>query len=144
MSNSDLAAVVVTVCVVVALVALIAVLTQAFALMREFRRKLEDFDAKVGPALGQLADTAEMAQTEIGRLRDLLNIAQKVAGLAESAGAATARVAATPVDKVRSAISVLRGAQTGGTGQRGKAEEEGRETASGSESTAAGSESRGR
>ncbi len=108
MSSSDLAAVVVTVCVVVALVALIAVLTQAFALMREFRRKLEDFDAKVGPALGQLADTAEMAQTEIGRLRDLLNIAQKVAGLAETAGAATARAAAAPVDKVRSAFSVLK------------------------------------
>ncbi len=108
MSSSDLAAVVVTVCVVVALVALIAVLTQAFALMREFRRKLEEFDAKVGPALGQLADTAEMAQTEIGRLRDLLNIAQKVAGLAETAGAATARAAAAPVDKVRSAFSVLK------------------------------------
>ena len=109
MSSSDLAAVVVTVCVLVALVALIAVLTQAFVLMREFRRKLEDFDDKVGPALSQLADTAEMAQAEISRLRDLLNIAQKVAGLAESAGAATARVAAAPVDKVRSAISVLRG-----------------------------------
>lgn len=128
MSSGDLAAVVVTVCVVVALVALIAVLTQAFALMREFRRKLADFDAKVGPALGQLADTAEMAQTEIGRLRDLLNMAQKVAGLAESAGAATARVAAAPVDKVRSAISVL----------RGRAAEEGRETASGSGSTVSG------
>jgi len=109
MSSSDLAAVVVTVCVVVALVALIAVLTQAFALMRDFRRKLEDFDSKVGPALSQLADTAEMAQAEISRLRDLLNIAQKVAGLAESAGAATARVAATPVDKVRAAAEALRG-----------------------------------
>ncbi len=108
MSAGDLAAVVVTVCVVVALVALIAVLTQAFALMRELRRKLDDFDSKVGPALGQLADTAEMAQTEIGRLRDLLNIVQKVAGLAETAGAATARAAAAPVDKVRSAFSVLR------------------------------------
>ena len=108
MSSGDLAAVVVTVCVVVALVALVAVLTQAFALMRELRRKLEDFDAKVGPALGQLADTAEMAQTEIGRLRDLLNVAQKVTGLAESAGAATARAAAAPVDKVRSAFSVLK------------------------------------
>ena len=108
MSAGDLAAVVVTVCVVVALMALIAVLTQAFALMRELRRKLDDFDSKVGPALGQLADTAEMAQTEIGRLRDLLNVAQKVAGLAESAGAATARAAAAPVDKVRSAFSVLK------------------------------------
>ncbi len=108
MSSGDLAAVVVTVCVVVALVALIAVLTQAFALMREFRRKLTDFDAKVGPALSQLADTAEMAQTEIGRLRDLLNIAQKVAGLAESAGAATARAAGAPVDKVRALIETLR------------------------------------
>ena len=108
MSGSDLVSVVVTVCVVVALVALVAVLTQAFVLMREFRRKLEDFDAKVGPALSQLADTAEMAQTEIGRLRDLLNVAQKVAGLAESAGAVTARAAAAPVDKVRSAFSVLK------------------------------------
>ena len=108
MSGGDLAAVVVTVCVVVALVALIAVLTQAFALMRELRRKLEDFDAKVGPALSQLADTAEMAQTEIGRLRDVLNVAQKVAGLAESAGAGAARAAAVPVDKVRSAFSVLK------------------------------------
>ena len=114
MSSSDLAAVVVTVCVVVALVALIAVLTQAFALMREFRRKLEDFDAKVGPALGQLADTAEMAQTEIGRLRDLLNIAQKVAGLTESAGAVAARIAGVPVDKVRAAAEALRG-KFGGT-----------------------------
>ncbi|WP_419931501.1 hypothetical protein [Candidatus Poriferisodalis sp.] len=131
MNSGDLAAVVVTVCVLIALVALIVVLTQAFALMRELRRKLEDFDAKVGPALGQLADTAEMAQAEISRLRDLLNIAQKVAGLAESAGAATARVAATPVDKVRSAISVLRGAQTGSTGLRDKAADEERETASG-------------
>jgi predicted PurR-regulated permease PerM len=133
-SSGDLAAVVVTVCVVVALVALIAVLTQAFALMRELRRKLEDFDAKVGPALSQLADTAEMAQTEISRLRDLLNVAQKVAGLAESAGAATARAAAAPVDKVRSAISVLRGAQTGSTAQRGRDADARRETASGSES----------
>ena len=124
MSSSDLAAVVVTVCVVVALVALIAVLTQAFALMRELRRKLEDFDAKVGPALSQLADTAEMAQTEISRVRDLINVAQKVAGLAESAGAATARAASLPVDKVRSAISVL----------WGKSPDEGRETASSSES----------
>ena len=133
MSSSDLAAVVVTVCVVVALVALIAVLTQAFALMREFRSKLEDFDAKVGPALGQLADTAEMAQAEISRLRDLLNIAQKVAVLAESAGAATARAAAAPVDKVRSAISVL----------RSRAGDEGRENApgDGSTNTASGHES---
>lgn len=134
MSSGDLAAVVVTVCVVVALVALIAVLTQAFALMREFRRKLEDFDAKVGPALSQLADTAEMAQAEISRLRDLLNIAQKVAGLAESAGAATARVAATPVDKVRAAAEALRG-KFGGTES---------ETSARSESTAAGSEETGR
>lgn len=127
MSSGDLAAVVVTVCVVVALVALIAVLTQAFVLMREFRRKLEDFDEKVGPALSQLADTAEMAQTEIGRLRDLLNVAQKVAGLAESAGAATARVAAAPVDKVRSAISVIRGkAAEGGSAGPAGAESEGR------------------
>ena len=116
MSGSDLAAVVVTVCVVVALVALVAVLTQVFILMRELRGKLRDFDEKVAPALSQLADTAEMAQTEIGRLRDLLNIAQKVAGLAESAGAATARVAATPVDKVRSAISVIRGKAAGDEG----------------------------
>lgn len=108
MSSSDLAAVVVTVCVLIALVALIVVLTQAFALMRELRRKLEDFDRTAGPALGQLADTAEMAQSEIARLRDLLNVAQRVAGLAESAGAATARAAALPVDKVRSAFSVLR------------------------------------
>ncbi len=109
MSSSDLAAVVVTVCVVVALVALVAVLTQAFVLMREFRRKLDDFDDKVGPALSQLADTAEMAQAEISRLRDLLNIAQKVAGAAEAAGGAAAKIAGMPVDKVRSAISVLRG-----------------------------------
>ena len=134
MSSSDLAAVVVTVCVVVALVALIAVLTQAFALMREFRRKLEDFDSKVGPALSQLADTAEMAQTEISRLRDLLNIAQKVAGLAESAGAATARAAATPVDKVRAAAEALRG-KFGGKES---------ETSARSESTAADSEETGR
>ena len=123
MSSSDLAAVVVTVCVVAALVALIAVLTQAFALMRELRRKLEDFDAKVGPALGQLADTAEMAQTEIGRLRDLLNVAQKVAGLAESAGAATARAASAPVDKVRSVISVLRGQAAGSERETGSSGE---------------------
>ena len=134
MNSGDLAAVVVTVCVLIALVALIAVLTQAFALMRELRRKLEDFDAKVGPALSQLADTAEMAQTEISRLRDLLNIAQKVAGLAESAGAATARAAAAPVDKVRSAISVLRGAQAASTGPRERAADEGPETAAGAES----------
>ncbi|WP_419945244.1 hypothetical protein [Candidatus Poriferisodalis sp.] len=126
MSNGDLAAVVVTVCVLIALVALIAVLTQAFALMREMRRKLEDFDAKVSPALSQLADTAEMAQTEIGRLRDLLNVAQKVAGLAESAGAATAKAASVPVDKVRSVISVLRGQAAGseretGSGGEGRA-----------------------
>ena len=107
MSGSDLAAVVVTVCVVVALVALIAVLTQAFVLMREFRRKLEDFDAKVGPALGQLADTAEMAQAEISRLRDVLNIVHKVAGLADAAGAGAARVAAAPVDKVRALFQAL-------------------------------------
>ena len=138
MSSGDLAAVVVTVCVVLALVALIAVLTQAFALMRELRRKLNDFDAKVGPALSQLADTAEMAQAEISRLRDLLNIAQKVAELAESAGAATARVAATPVDKVRSAFSVLRGAPSGGAGSRDETAGEGRETAG---DTAASSES---
>ena len=134
MSGGDLAAVVVTVCVVVALVALIAVLTQAFALMREFRRKLEDFDDKVGPALSQLADTAEMAQTEIGRLRDLLNVAQKVAGLAESAGAATARAASVPVDKVRSAISVLRDRVAGDE----------RDAAADSESAAARGESKGR
>ena len=134
MSSSDLAAVVVTVCVVVALVALIAVLTQAFALMRGFRRKLEDFDSKVGPALSQLADTAEMAQTEIGRLRDLLNIAQKVAGLAESAGAGAARIAGVPVDKVRAAAEALRG-KFGGTES---------ETSAGSQGTAAGSEETGR
>ena len=127
MSTSDLAAVVVTVCVLVALVALIAVLTQAFALMRELRRKLEDFDAKVGPALSQLADTAEMAQTEIGRLRDLLNVAQKVAGIADAAGAAAARAAGLPVDKVRAAAEALRG-KFGGKGD---------ETASRSEGTAA-------
>ncbi len=114
MSVGDLVAVVVTVGVLVALAALIAVLTQAFALMRELRRKLEDFDSQVGPALSHLADAAEMAQTEISRLRDLINIAQKVVGLAETAGAATARVAAAPVDKVRSAISALRGMQTAG------------------------------
>ncbi|WP_419841666.1 hypothetical protein [Candidatus Poriferisodalis sp.] len=113
MTGGDLAAVVVTVCVLVALAALVAVLAQAFALIREFRRKLEDFDARVEPALRQLAETAEMAQVEIGRLRDLMNLAQKVAGLAESAGAATARVAAAPVDKVRSALSALRGSQSG-------------------------------
>ncbi|WP_428118917.1 hypothetical protein [Candidatus Poriferisodalis sp.] len=118
MSGGDLAAVIVTVCVVVALVALIAVLTQAFALMRELRRKLEDFDRKAGPALGQLAETAEMANTEIKRLRDILNVVQKVTGLAESAGAATAKAAAVPVDKVRSAFSVLRGARAEGTGPR--------------------------
>ncbi len=108
MSSSDLAAVVVTVCVLVALVALIAVLTQAFVLMREFRHKLEDFDAKVGPALSQLADTAEMAQSEISRLRDLLNIAQKVAGAAEAAGGAAAKIAGMPVDKVRAAAEAVR------------------------------------
>ncbi|WP_419839623.1 hypothetical protein [Candidatus Poriferisodalis sp.] len=129
MSSSDLAAVVVTVCVVVALAALIVVLTQAFALMREFRRKLADFDAKVGPALSQLADTAEMAQAEISRLRDLLNIAQKVAGMADAAGGAAARVAGVPVDKVRSAVAAL----------RGKAADEGRENARGGQDTSAGS-----
>ena len=131
MSGSDLAAVVMTVCVVIALVALVAVLTQAFGLMRELRRKLEDFDTKAGPALSQLADTAEMAQAEISRLRDLLNVAQKVAGLAESAGAATARAASVPVDKVRSAFSVF----------RGKPSDEERETAPSSGSTAGSSES---
>ena len=118
MSGGDLAAVIVTVCVVVALVALIAVLTQAFALMRELRRKLEDFDRRAGPALSQLSETAEMANTEIERLRDVLNVVQKVTGLAETAGAATARAAAVPVDKVRSAFSVLRGARAEGTGPR--------------------------
>ena len=129
MSSSGLAAVVVTVCVVVALAALIVVLTQAFALMREFRRKLTDFDDKVGPALSQLADTAEMAQAEISRLRDLLNIAQKVAGAAEAAGGAAAKIAGMPVDKVRSAFSAL----------RGKAADEGRENAPGGPGTPAGS-----
>ena len=134
MNSGDLAAVVVTVCVLIALVALIAVLTQAFALMRELRRKLEDFDAKVGPALGQLADTAEMAQAEIGRLRDLLNIAQKVAGLAEAAGAGAAKIAGAPVDKVRAAAEALRGKL--GVSQS--------ETSASGESTAAGTESGGR
>lgn len=125
MSSGDLAAVIVTVCVLVALVALIAVLTQAFALMRELRRKLSDFDAKVGPALSQLADTAEMAQTEIGRLRDLLNVAQKVAGIADAAGAAAARAAGLPVDKVRAAAEALRG-RFGGEGTAASGETGGR------------------
>ena len=112
MSSGDIAAVVITICVVIAMAALVAVLTQAFALIRELRRQLAEFEGKAGPALTTLADTAELAQTELGRLRDLLNVVQRIAGLAESAGAATVRAAALPLDKVRSALSVLRGAHT--------------------------------
>ncbi len=108
MNTSDLAAVVVTVCVVVALVALIAVLTQAFVLMRELRRKLADFDTKIGPALNQLADTAEIAQAEIVRLRDALNVVHKIAGLIDAAGGAANRVAGVPVDKARAVFEMLR------------------------------------
>ena len=85
MSAGDLAAVVVSVVVIMAIVALAVVVQSLLRTLREARATLERMRLEAMPLLGEMRDTVERAGVEVDRVDELLDTAESISATVESA-----------------------------------------------------------
>lgn len=85
MSAGDLAAVVVSVVMILAIVALAVLVQSLLRTLGEARETLERVRVEALPLLGEMRETVERAGVEVDRVDDLLETAESISATVESA-----------------------------------------------------------
>jgi hypothetical protein len=85
MSAGDLAAVVVSVVMIVAIVTLAVLVQSLLRALAEARATLERVRIEALPLMGEMRDTVERAGAEVDRVDDLLDTAESISATVESA-----------------------------------------------------------
>lgn len=106
MTAGDLAAIIVTFCVILAMTALMLVLWRLIGVLRELRATTDELAERAVPTVVDLRETVETADLELERLHGVIDSAENVIDTAghvssslTSASRAAARVVATPAIK---------------------------------------------
>lgn len=101
MSAGDLAAVVVTVCVIVALSVVLFVLFQLLQVLRDLRRAAERLAEEAMPTIVDLRSTVDTADAELERLHGVIETAEQVSTNLASVSRTASRVVAAPAIKTK-------------------------------------------
>jgi hypothetical protein len=127
-SATDLAAVIVAACSVVAVVLLAVAIVALVRTLRALREVTTVLHTETAPVLDDLRDTIEAANYEIVRLDGLVTTAESVTGTVDSASRLAYIAMANPVIKgvafasgTAKAARRLRGRKDGDAGGRGRA-----------------------
>ncbi|HEY4376465.1 MAG TPA: hypothetical protein VGM93_04880, partial [Acidimicrobiales bacterium] len=99
MSASDLAAVVVTGCSVVAVVAVLFALQRTLSTLRQVRRALDDLTEHSGPLVDDLAATIDTANVELARMERLVGSAESISATVDATSKLAYRALSAPVIK---------------------------------------------
>jgi predicted acylesterase/phospholipase RssA len=99
MSASDLAAVVVTGCSIVAVVAVLFALQRTLSTLRQVRRALDELTERSGPLVEDLADTIDTANIELARMERLVGSAESISATVDATSKLAYRALSAPVIK---------------------------------------------
>jgi hypothetical protein len=100
-SAGDLAAVVVTMCVIVAMTVLLFVLFQLLHVLRDLRQAAEHLTEEALPTIVDLRTTVDTADAELERLHGVIETAEHLSSGLASATRTASRVVATPAIKTK-------------------------------------------
>lgn len=107
LSASDLTLVVVTVCSLLAVIALIIVLTRVLTTVRTLRRSIERIDAQLVPLVDDLGAALADANEELDRIDELVGSAEAISATVDATSKLAYRALSAPVIKT---VAVTSGA----------------------------------
>ena len=99
MSAGDLAAVVVTICSIVAVVAVLFALQRTLATLRQVRAAMDELQERGLPLVDELADAVDAANVELERVDRLVGSAESISQTVDATSKLAYRALSAPVIK---------------------------------------------